>query len=227
MKVPEESSTGLDSSTDMSLFGGNATVGYIDSADCRRQLASPEAALFPRTPPEEDSDHAVDQPWYVVHTKVKQEEVASDNLVRQGYTVYLPRIKVLKRNRAQRCQELQFEPLFPRYLFLQPGTRAMSVSPVRSSLGVTAMVRFGQTLAVLRNGVLKSIRDFETRQNEAGLEDISPFRKGESVLVVDGPLAGMEGLVSIISHERIVVLMHLLGHDTRVTLSHDQLQVVN
>ncbi len=88
-------------------------------------------------------------------------------------------------------------------------------------------MRFGQTLAVLRHEVLKNIRDFETRQNEAGLEEISPFRNGESVLVVDGPLAGMEGLVSSISQERIVVLMHLLGHDARVTLSHHQLQVVN
>lgn len=227
MKVPAQSSTGLDSSTDMSLFGGNATVGDIDNDNYHRSLAISEAVRSPRTRPEECSGHAADQPWYVVHTKVKQEQVASDNLVRQGYTVYLPRIKVLKRSRTHRCQELQFEPLFPRYLFLQPGSRDMSVSPVRSSLGVTAIVRFGQTLAVLRNGVLKSIRDFETRQNAAGLEDISPFRNGESVLVVDGPLAGMEGLVSSISQERIVVLMHLLGYDTRVTLSHDQLQVVN
>ena len=170
---------------------------------------------------------AVDQPWYVAHTKVKQEQVASENLARQGYAVYLPRMKVLKRNCKHRRQEMQLEPLFPRYLFFQPGSADHSIAPVRSTLGVTTIVRFGQTLAVLRHEALKSIRDFEIRQNDAGLEEISPFRNGESVLVVDGPLAGMEGLVSSISQERIVVLMHLLGHDARVTLSHHQLQVVN
>ncbi|MFA6311939.1 MAG: transcription termination/antitermination NusG family protein [Sterolibacterium sp.] len=167
----------------------------------------------------------VDSPWYVAHTKVQQEQVACENLTRQGYTVYLPRIKLLKRNRRSRCQELQLEPLFPRYLFFQPGTSEHSVAPVRSTLGVTAIVRFGQTFAVLRHSVLKSIQDFEARQNAAGLEEISPFRAGESVLVVDGPLVGLEGLVSSVSQDRVVVLMQLLGHEARVTLSHHQLLV--
>lgn len=169
----------------------------------------------------------MDQPWYVVHTKIQQENVACENLARQGYGVYLPRIKVLKRNRRHRCQEIQFEPLFPRYLFFQPSTHDQSIAPVRSTLGVTTIVRFGQDPAILRRDVLRSIRDFEARQSEADLEEISPFRNGERVLVVDGPLAGLEGLVSSVSHERVIVLMQLLGHDARVTLSHHQLLVAN
>lgn len=165
--------------------------------------------------------------WYVVHTKPQQEQVACENLTRQGYEVYLPRIKLLKRSRRLRCQEMQLEPLFPRYLFIQPGSPEHSIAPVRSTLGVTTIVRFGQTPAVLSHEVLTSIRDFEARQNEAGLEAISPFRNGERVLVVDGPLAGLEGLVSSVSQERVVVLMQLLGQDTRVNLSHHQLLVAD
>jgi len=168
-----------------------------------------------------------EQPWYVVHTKPQQEQVACDNLARQGYAVYLPRMKILKRSYRHRCQEMKLEPLFPRYLFFKPGSPAHSIAPVRSTLGVATIVRFGQTLAVLRHGLLKGIQDFETRQNEAGLEEISPFRNGEKVLVVDGPFVGMEGLVSSVSQERVVVLMQLLGHDARVTLSHHQLLVAH
>lgn len=165
--------------------------------------------------------------WYVVHTKPQQEQIASTNLTRQGYAVYLPRLKVLKRSRRLRCQELQFEPLFPRYLFFQPGTVGHSIAPVRSSLGVTGVVRFGQTLAIVKQDIVQSIREFELRQNQADLEEISPFRNGGRVQVVDGPLVGMEGLVSSVSQERVVVLMQLLGHDARVTLSHHQLQVAS
>ena len=175
------------------------------------------------TPSAED----VAPPWYVVHTKPQQEQVACENLARQRYAVYLPRIKVLKRSRRSKCQEMQLEPLFPRYIFFQPSSIGHSVAPVRSTFGVTSIVRFGQDPAVLRHEVLKSIQDFETRQNEAGLEEISPFRNGGKVLVVDGPLAGMEGLVSGVSQERVVVLMQLLGHDARVTLSHHQLLVAD
>ena len=173
------------------------------------------------------SSAAVDQPWYVVHTKPQQEQVAKENLTRQGYTTYLPHIKVLKRNRRHRCQEMQFEPLFPRYLFLQPSSHGHSIAPVRSTLGVATIVRFGQAPAILSHKVLKSIQAFETRQNDAGLDEISPFRNGKRVLIVDGPLVGMEGLVSSVSQERVIVLMQLLGHDARVTLSHHQLLVAN
>jgi transcriptional antiterminator RfaH len=160
-------------------------------------------------------------PWYVVHTKVRQEQTACDNLVRQGYVVYLPRIKILKRIRGQ--QQAQQEPLFPRYLFLQPGSTAQSIAPVRSSLGVTTLVRFGQEPAVIRPETLNTIREFETRRNQAPDKDISPFQPGERIRVAEGPLSGMEGLISDVSQERVIVLMTLLGQDTRVSISHHRL----
>lgn len=170
-------------------------------------------------------DSAVNLPWYVVHTKVRQEQTACDNLVRQGYVVYLPRIKILKRIRGH--QKVQQEPLFPRYLFLQPGSTAHSIAPVRSTLGVTTMVRFGQEPAVMRPETLKSIHDFEVHRNAAKDEDISPFQPGERIRVASGPFIGLEGLVSDVSQERVVVLMQLLGQDTRVNLSHHHLLVAH
>jgi transcriptional antiterminator RfaH len=164
-------------------------------------------------------------PWYVVHTKVRQEQKACENLARQGFAVYLPRLKVLKRCRGR--QQARLEPLFPRYIFLQPGSAAHSIATVRSTLGVAGIVRFGQEPAAIRPETLKNIRDFETRQNEAPDEDISPFQPGERIRVADGPLTGLEGLISKVSQQRVIVLMHLLGTDTRVSLSRHQLLLAN
>ena len=169
----------------------------------------------------ESGDNAL--PWYVVHTKVRQEQTACENLVRQGYIVYFPKFKLLKRSRGR--QQARLEPMFPRYIFLQPESASHSISPVRSTLGVTTLVRFGQEPAVVRPETLKSIQEFEARRNEARDEEISPFRSGVPIRVADGPLAGMEGLICGISRERVTVLMHLLGHDTQVSLSHHQLLV--
>lgn len=164
-------------------------------------------------------------PWYVVYTKVRQEQTACENLARQGYEVYMPRIKILKRSRGR--QQTRLEPMFPRYIFLQPGSIAHSIASVRSTLGVMTIVRFGQEPAVLRPEVLHHIRDFEARQNDAREADISPFQPGERIRVVDGPLSGVEGLISTVSQERVIVLMHLLGRDTRVNLSHHQILVAH
>lgn len=164
-------------------------------------------------------------PWYVVHTKVRQEQTAYDNLARQGYAVYLPQIRILKRIRGH--QQAQQEPLFPRYLFLQPGSTSHSIAPIRSTLGVTTIVRFGQKPAVMQWETLRSIREFESRRNAARDEDISPFQPGKRVRIAGGPLMGLEGLISDVSQERVIVLMQLLGHDTRVSLSHHQLLVAH
>lgn len=163
--------------------------------------------------------------WYVVHTKVRQEQTACENLARQGYAVYLPKLKVLKRIRGR--QQPRHEPLFPRYLFLQPESASHSIAPVRSTLGVLTLVRFGHEPAVMRPETLKSIRDFETRRNAASEEDISPFHPGGRARIADGPLRGLEGLITDVSQERVTVLMHLLGQDTRVSLSHHRLLVVS
>jgi transcriptional antiterminator RfaH len=164
---------------------------------------------------------AADMPWYLVHTKTRQEQSACENLARQGYTVYFPRIKVIKRVRGLK-QALR-EPLFPRYVFLQPSSTAQSLAPVRSTLGVAAIVRFGQEPAQMRGDVLQNIRNFEAQRNAAKDADINPLQPGQSVRVADGPLAGLEGLISSVSKERVIVLMQLLGLDTEVQLSRHQL----
>jgi transcriptional antiterminator RfaH len=164
-------------------------------------------------------------PWYVVHTKARQEQPACDNLARQGYAVYFPRIKVIKRVRGQ--QQAVLEPLFPRYVFLQPLSAAQSLAPVRSTVGVATIVRFGQEPAQMRGDVLQVIRSFEAQRNAAKDADLSPLQPGERVRVADGPLVGLEGLISSVSKQRVVVLMQLLGQDTEVSVSENQLMVVS
>ncbi len=203
----------------MNTLQGKAT-------ECRQQPSwgGPEG-LRPNSGVLTADNLVADLPWYVVFTKVRQEQTAYENLVRQGYGVYFPRVKVLKRRRGR--QQAQTEAMFPRYIFFQPGSQAHSIAPVRSTSGVSAIVRFGQEPAVMRPETLKSIREFEARQSAAKDEDISPFRCDERVCVVAGPLAGLEGLITEVSRDRVVVLMQLLGQDTRVNMSHHQLLVAH
>jgi transcriptional antiterminator RfaH len=98
---------------------------------------------------------------------------------------------------------------------------------VRSTLGVATIVRFGQEPAQMRGDLLQNIRGFEAWRNAAKDADISPLQPGERVRVADGPLAGMEGLISSVSKQRIIVLMQLLGLDTEVQLSRHQLVVAD
>ena len=69
--------------------------------------------------------------WYLIHTKIRQERVALENLERQGFECFLPLIRVEKLRRS--ALVVVEEPLFPRYLFIRlaSGTDAPSWSPIR------------------------------------------------------------------------------------------------
>ncbi|MBI4757212.1 MAG: transcriptional activator RfaH [Betaproteobacteria bacterium] len=157
-------------------------------------------------------------PWYVAFTKPRQENVADEQLRRQGYGVYLPRLKVFRKGRSGGGAAVTacFAPMFPRYLFFRAGNPEQSIAPVRSTVGVTTIVRFGHEIAVMRPEVLRRIEAFERRQNAAGFDEISLFKPGTPVVVTDGPFAGLEGLVAMASEQRVLVLMELLGKPQRL-----------
>jgi transcriptional antiterminator RfaH len=54
---------------------------------------------------------------------------------------------------------------------------------------------------------------------------LSAIIPGSRVMVMEGPLAGLEGLVSAVSAKRVEVLMHLLGTETRVRLASSSLEL--
>lgn len=124
--------------------------------------------------------------WYVVYTKPRQEDIALINLERQGY---LPKMRI-ERIRRKKAVVLS-EPMFPRYLFirLDSSEQGKSWSPIRSTLGVARLVRFGTTAATVDQGLV----DF-LQEREAALPTDTMFKSGEAVLVVDGPFAGIEAI---------------------------------
>ena len=54
--------------------------------------------------------------WFVVQTKPRQEDVAYENLVRQKFTTYLPKIQL--RKKSHNTWKVVIEPLFKNYLFI-------------------------------------------------------------------------------------------------------------
>ena len=148
--------------------------------------------------------------WYVAYTKLRGETVAQQNLLRQDYLVQLPLVRRVVR------RKVSLEPLFPRYLFFSPSNDRQSLSPVRSTIGVSSIVRFGSDLAVLSHQQCQAIMAYAQAQQEGGVElilDVQGIRSGQKVLVTSGAFAGLEGLVSMIAKDRVMVLMSLLGKE--------------
>lgn len=168
--------------------------------------------------------HPLEQ-WHVVLTKPRAEVLAEQHLRHQNYTVYLPRLKLPRRQRGLWRDSV--EPLFPRYLFLRLST-GQNAAPVRSTRGVTGFVHFGTQMALAPTSLIESLQEAENTCAGIHQESTKLFTAGERVRVLRGPFAGLEGLFHLeCADQRVVILLDLLGRpDSRVTLSrHDLVPV--
>lgn len=154
--------------------------------------------------------------WYLIHTKPTREVVAEINLRRQGYNVYYPRLMRSTRIRGRWVNRVA--PLFPRYLFLGLAVGQQEIGPVRSTLGVANVVRFGNDYTPVPEAVVADLRmraDPETGLHR--LHDRAVFKEGSRVRIVDGAFDGLEGVFQrACGDERVVLLLGLLGRETLV-----------
>ena len=145
--------------------------------------------------------------WYLVHTKPRQEDIALTNLERQGYECYLPQIRIERIRR--RKVGVATEPMFPRYLFirLDSSDQGKSWSPIRSTLGVSQLVHFGARAAKVDDTLVDLLR-----QRERAMPTEAMFHSGDSVVITDGPFAGIEAIYQTADAERrAFILLEILA----------------
>jgi transcriptional antiterminator RfaH len=163
-----------------------------------------------------------DKHWYLVQTKPRQEHLAQENLERQGYSTYLPLIRNIRRRLGNR--HYTDEPFFPRYMFIRLNTLTDNWAPIRSTIGVINLVRFGQWPTPVPDNLIQQIRD--KANPDTGLHEIErELNKGDRVRILDGPLMGYEGIFLAPSgQERVLVLMEIMGKQARLKVDADALE---
>ncbi len=142
--------------------------------------------------------------WYVIHIKPRQEQRALENLQRQGFEAWLPMIALEKLRRGQLTQVV--EPMFSRYLFIRLDTVQTNWSPIRSTLGVSKLVAFGNTPAAVPDDLIAALRNMPPPPRERMMNP------GDEVQFVAGPLKGLRGIYQQHDGEaRAMVLIELLS----------------
>ncbi|MBM3566840.1 MAG: transcriptional activator RfaH [Alphaproteobacteria bacterium] len=153
--------------------------------------------------------------WYVVSTQPGAEAKAAQHLDRQGYRVYLPRWRK-RRSHARRVDWIA-APLFPRYLFVGFDIETTRWRAINSTIGISHIICNSGIPAPLPDAVIADIR---ARETGTGLIEIeSAFRKGQPVIVGEGPFLDQTGLFETMNDaDRVTILLNLLGRELRVKM---------
>ena len=158
--------------------------------------------------------------WCAVQTHARAEDKAAFHLRRQGYEVFLP--KYLKRRNHARRIDWVSSPLFPRYVFVAIDPETTPWWAIRSTVGVSSLICFGDTPAAVPEKIISEIK---ARQNEKGLIKTHAgcaFKRGDKVRIVSGPLNDVEGLFEVPNDEdRVTILLSLMGREVKVRVALD------
>jgi transcriptional antiterminator RfaH len=152
--------------------------------------------------------------WCCAQTEPKRESAATHFLALAGYQVYCPRLRLVRPRRGRKVESRP--PLFPSYLFVMITAGWWNA---RWCPGIVKLLANGDAPMVVPDGLIEEIKSRE-RGGLVELPRRDGLRPGEQVRVLAGPLAGHIGLYAgMRSHERVLVLLALLGGQQRVELA--------
>jgi transcription antitermination factor NusG len=166
------------------------------------------------------SDHLK---WYALQVTSRQELVIAAQLRLKGFEEFVPLYEVRKRmtNRVKRVSL----PIFQGYVFCRIDL-TQRVVPVLTTPGIIRIVGAGRSPIPVDESEITSIR--RAAGARARLEPHLGITAGRRVRLVQGPLAGCEGVVMAADEGwRLVVSITLLQRSVAVEIESDWVDVID
>lgn len=101
------------------------------------------------------------------------------------------------------------------------------MAPIRSTYGVSQLIKFGQHIQPVASEVIDFLKAHEDPESGCCEREEKPMAKGDSVEIREGPFEGLVGVYEQTSGEgRAIVLLNFLGEQNKVTLSRNQISSI-
>ena len=183
--------------------------------------------------------------WYVVHTYSGMENrvlqnlenrVSSLNMEDYIYEIIVPTEEVTEIRNGQRKQVKR--TVLPGYVLVRMDLTDESWSTVRHTPSVTGFVGHSNSpvplsLDEVEKMLAPAVVAAATASSEGPTRrkkkvEVADFTVGDSVMVVDGPFAGVHATITEINvnNQRLKALVEILGRETPVDLTFPQIQKV-
>lgn len=152
--------------------------------------------------------------WYAVRVRSQHEDVVARHLRVRGLEAFLPLYR--QRHRwSDRFKEVEL-PLFPGYVFCE--FDAANRLPVLTIPGVVHIVGAGKNLVSIDEEEIAAIQ--AAVKSGFPAQPCSFLQIGEKVRIENGPLCGVEGILSgFRGHQRLVLSITLLQRSVAVEIN--------
>jgi len=154
--------------------------------------------------------------WYALHTRSNFEQKVYDCLCSKTFEAFLPRVQVMSRRKNRR--EKIFVPMLSGYVFVRSDLDPEYHLEILKTPGVVRMVGFSGRAVPANEEEISSLMILDG--TDRTVTNRAYMKKGDRVIVTDGPLKGLIGFY--IRHkgqsEKVVVSVELLRRSIAVEL---------
>ncbi len=159
--------------------------------------------------------------WYVLHTRSRFENVVHDGLDKKSLEVFLPKIKVPSRRRDRKL--MIKVPLFPGYIFVRTDLNPYQHLEIVKTAGAVRLIGNKEGPIPVSESTVESLRIMVATEHPVTTG--TRLKKGDRVMVVAGPFAGVTGtFVRYRGKQRVVVNIEALGQHAGVDVDENDIE---
>tara|TARA_B100000989_G_C19345792_1_gene386900 strand:- start:25 stop:525 length:501 start_codon:yes stop_codon:yes gene_type:complete len=160
--------------------------------------------------------------WVVVQTKVNNEEKARENLIRQNFEVFYPRIFKYKKLYGKLNQTIK--PLFPCYIFVNLKNDE-NWYKINNTFGVNKLIKFSNSIPSLPASFIVLLKSKCDKNNIYNLD--KNFKKGDRVKVIKNSLYNAEAIFQeFIDSNRVIILLNILSSKVRTKICRNDIEIL-
>jgi transcriptional antiterminator RfaH len=157
--------------------------------------------------------------WYLVRALTGRENLAVEQLERQGFVTFLP--KQPKTIRHARRLTVRLAAYFPGYLFVQLDLARQRWRSINGTLGVAHLVGPGDKPAPVPKGVVEALA---AAADARGVLEGPPLQAGQQVRIIAGAFADKLAVIERLDEAgRVRVLLDIVSGRVPVTIDREML----
>lgn len=148
--------------------------------------------------------------WFVLLTRSNFEKTVYDTIIKKKIETFLPRIK---RKSQRKDRNLMIEiPLFPGYVFVKSTTTPDAQLNILKTIGAVRLLGNQSGPVPVPSSQIESLKILTRANMDLITGENIRIKKGESVMILEGPMAGLKGeFIRYKGKGRVIIKIEALG----------------
>ena len=160
-------------------------------------------------------NQSLDKKWFIAQIKPNSYHSAIQNLERQGFETFLPKMEITQRQKNKFVVKNVY--VFPGYMFVSFDPHIITWTKINSTYGVSRVLAFNKKPSEISSDLILELKiRYGINSNPTQKEKL---QKGDSIKFTKGPFTDLIAKVeSVDEKNRIWILLEAMGGHHRLKL---------